>query len=98
MVEVRHASWDVDSFYEFLRGHGVAFCNVDQPLIGKSIRPGERVTAPLGYFRLHGRAKTWFRRMSDGMPVTIPVHKPEIADWQEDRTVRENAKKARDYK
>jgi uncharacterized protein YecE (DUF72 family) len=61
-LEVRHASWDTDSFLNFLRERGVAFCNVDQPLIGNSIRPGARTTARLGYFRLHGRNyANWFK-------------------------------------
>jgi uncharacterized protein YecE (DUF72 family) len=61
-IEVRHGSWDRDSFYVFLRERGVAFCNVDQPLIGSSIRPGARVTSRLGYFRLHGRNyANWFK-------------------------------------
>ena len=61
-LEIRHGSWDRESFYEFLREHDVAFCNVDQPVIGNSIRPGGRATARLGYFRLHGRNyANWFR-------------------------------------
>ncbi len=61
-LEVRHASWDRDFFYDFLRERGVAFCNVDQPLIGNSIKPGDRATARLGYFRLHGRNyANWFK-------------------------------------
>ncbi|NLT65452.1 MAG: DUF72 domain-containing protein [Acidobacteria bacterium] len=97
VVEVRHASWDVDSFYEFLRGHGVAFCNVDQPLIGKSIRPGERVTAPLGYFRLHGRNyKTWFKEdVGRDARYDYLYTKPEIRRLAgKIRTVRENAKES----
>jgi uncharacterized protein YecE (DUF72 family) len=61
-LEVRHGSWNQESFYDFLRGQGVAFCNIDQPLIGNSIRPGTRATARLGYFRLHGRNyANWFK-------------------------------------
>lgn len=61
-LEVRHGSWDRDSFYDFLRERKVAFCNVDQPLIGNSIRPGARATSRLGYFRLHGRNyANWFK-------------------------------------
>lgn len=61
-VEVRHSGWDCDSFYDFLRERSVAFCNIDQPVIGKSIRPGEIATARLGYFRLHGRNyANWFK-------------------------------------
>ncbi len=62
VLEVRHGSWNQESFYDLLRERGVAFCNVDQPLIGNSLRPGERVTARLGYFRLHGRNYgNWFK-------------------------------------
>jgi uncharacterized protein YecE (DUF72 family) len=60
-VEVRHASWDLEPFYSLLRDKQVAFCNVDQPVIGESLRPGARVTSRIGYFRLHGRNyRTWF--------------------------------------
>jgi uncharacterized protein YecE (DUF72 family) len=61
-LEVRHSSWDREPFYDFLRDHGVAFCNVDQPVIGNSIKPGARATAKLGYYRLHGRNyANWFK-------------------------------------
>jgi uncharacterized protein YecE (DUF72 family) len=61
VVEVRHASWAKKEFYELLHRRGVGFCNIDQPVIGRSIRPSERVTSPIGYVRLHGRRyDTWF--------------------------------------
>ena len=62
VVEVRHGSWDREAFYRFLRERNVAFCNVDQPVIGDSLKPGEHTTARLGYFRLHGRNyANWFK-------------------------------------
>jgi uncharacterized protein YecE (DUF72 family) len=61
VVEVRHASWAQKEFYELLHERGVGFCNIDQPVIGRSIKPSERVTSPIGYVRLHGRRyDTWF--------------------------------------
>jgi uncharacterized protein YecE (DUF72 family) len=61
-LEVRHASWDEHAVYEALAERGVAFCNIDQPLFGKSIKPTATVTSPVGYVRLHGRnAHDWFR-------------------------------------
>jgi len=61
-LEIRHASWDTPELYEGLTRRGVAFCNIDQPLFHDSIAPAQRVTAPLGYVRLHGRNYTdWFR-------------------------------------
>ena len=62
VVEVRHASWNDESFFAFLRENSAAFCNVDQPVIGDSLKPGSQVTARLAYFRLHGRNyRDWFR-------------------------------------
>lgn len=60
-VEVRHASWNADAFYDGLRERKVAFCNIDQPVFRDSIGPSGRVTADLGYVRLHGRNyDAWF--------------------------------------
>ena len=62
ILEVRHGSWDQEAFYAFLRENGVGFCNVDQPVIGNSLRPSARVTARIGYWRLHGRNyANWFK-------------------------------------
>ncbi len=61
VVEVRHSSWANPKFYELLHERGVGFCNIDQPIIGRSIEPSEQVTSPIGYVRLHGRRyDTWF--------------------------------------
>jgi len=61
VVEVRHASWNDKSFYELLHERGVGFCNIDQPVIGHSLKPTERSTSAVGYIRLHGRRyDTWF--------------------------------------
>ena len=61
VVEVRHSSWAKKEFYELLHQRRVGFCNIDQPVIGRSIKPSERVTSPIGYVRLHGRRyDTWF--------------------------------------
>jgi uncharacterized protein YecE (DUF72 family) len=61
VVEVRHATWNNPAFFEFLAARGVGFCNIDQPLIGRSLKPSERATGPVGYVRLHGRRyDTWF--------------------------------------
>lgn len=62
VVEVRHASWNVSDFYDELSHRGVGFCNVDQPLIGRSLAPSDKTTGPVGYVRLHGRNyQDWFR-------------------------------------
>lgn len=61
VVEVRHATWNVPEVFALLRGRGVGFCNIDQPLIGRSLKPSAKTTAAVGYVRLHGRRfDTWF--------------------------------------
>ena len=86
-VEMRHASWNDAEILAILREHRVAFCNIDQPIIGRSIEPGAAVTAPTAYVRLHGRRyDTWF---SDD--ATVPSFErynylystEELAPWAE---------------
>ena len=70
VVEVRHATWNVPEVFELLRDRGVGFCNIDQPLIGRSLKPSAETTAPVGYVRLHGRRyDTWFTDDAD-----VPQH------------------------
>jgi uncharacterized protein YecE (DUF72 family) len=60
-IEVRHATWNDKEFFAMLHSRGVGFCNIDQPVIGRSLKPTERSTARVGYIRLHGRRyDTWF--------------------------------------
>lgn len=61
VLEVRHNSWNQPEVLKRLSELGVAFCNIDQPVIGRSIAPSDHVTAPVGYIRLHGRNyEHWF--------------------------------------
>ncbi len=62
-VEVRHSSWDDQSFYRLLAEYKVCYCNIDQPVIRNSIKPSAVATVPeFSYVRLHGRNyKDWFR-------------------------------------
>ncbi len=70
VVEVRHASWQTEETLALLRELNAGFCNIDQPVIGRSLEPSASSTSPIGYVRLHGRRyDTWF---SDN-PAT-PAH------------------------
>ena len=61
VVEVRHSSWNEKDFYKALKEFGVGFCNIDQPVIGRSMKPSDVITGTIGYVRLHGRRyDTWF--------------------------------------
>jgi uncharacterized protein YecE (DUF72 family) len=61
-VELRNGSWNEPDTLKLLADNSLAFCNIDQPVIGHSIPPTEYVTTPrLAYVRLHGRnRKNWF--------------------------------------
>jgi uncharacterized protein YecE (DUF72 family) len=86
-VEVRHSSWTRKDFHEFLEERGVGFCNIDQPVIGRSVVPSEVATSPVGYIRLHGRRyDTWF----SNDPATPPEERynylyseDELEPWAE---------------
>ena len=70
VVELRHSSWQTPDTLSLLREHHAGFCNIDQPIIGRSLEPSAESTSPIGYVRLHGRRyDTWF---SDN-PAT-PAH------------------------
>jgi uncharacterized protein YecE (DUF72 family) len=85
VVEVRHASWRRPETFTLLAESNAGFCNIDQPLIGRSIEPSAETTSPIGYVRLHGRRyDTWF---SDD--PAVPSHErynylystEELAPW-----------------
>jgi uncharacterized protein YecE (DUF72 family) len=85
VVEVRHDTWNSPDTLALLREHGAGFCNIDQPIIGRSLAPSAQATSPVGYVRLHGRRyDSWF---SDD--AAIPAHErynylysaEELAPW-----------------
>jgi len=70
VVEVRHATWDAPETLSLLCEYNAGFCNIDQPIIGRSLAPSAQTTSSAGYIRLHGRRyDTWF---SDDR--AIPAH------------------------
>ncbi len=61
VVELRHASWQTEETLALLRELHAGFCNIDQPIIERSLEPSAASTSPIGYVRLHGRRyDTWF--------------------------------------
>jgi uncharacterized protein YecE (DUF72 family) len=98
VVEVRHASWNSPETLALLHNHNAGFCNIDQPIIGRSLTPSAQATSPVGYVRLHGRRyDTWFTD-----DTSIPAHErynylytsEELAPWI--TRVRKIAEHARD--
>jgi uncharacterized protein YecE (DUF72 family) len=82
VVEVRDSSWDNPDALAAFAHKNVAFCNIDQPLLGKSLGPTEYVTAPTAYVRLHGRNyDQWFDSDSRNDRYNYLYSEKEIAGW-----------------
>jgi len=85
VVEVRHDTWNSPETLALLHEHGAGICNIDQPIIGRSLAPSAQATSPVGYVRLHGRRyDTWFTDDEN-----VPAHErynylytsEELAPW-----------------
>jgi uncharacterized protein YecE (DUF72 family) len=84
VVEVRHDSWDNEETLASFARADVAFCNIDQPVIGKSIAPTEHVTSNLGYVRLHGRNyKDWFNSDDRNDRYNYLYSTDELGGWKD---------------
>ncbi len=83
VVEVRHESWDnPETIAEFMR-QNVGFCNIDQPLLGRSLAPTEHVTSGVGYVRLHGRNyEQWFDSDSRNDRYNYLYKPAELEKWK----------------
>ena len=83
-VEVRHASWNDAAVLSHFAAESVAFCNIDQPLLGRAIRPSTHVTSPLGYIRLHGRRyDQWFTAERPHDRYDYLYQRDELERWKE---------------
>ncbi len=83
VVEVRHASWNNPETLLSFAQKNVSFCNIDQPVIGRSLAPTEHVTAGVGYVRLHGRNyDQWFDFDTRDDRYNYLYTEAELAGWK----------------
>jgi uncharacterized protein YecE (DUF72 family) len=84
VVEVRHSSWnDAETLAAFSQKN-VGFCNIDQPVLGRSLTPTEHVTGAIGYVRLHGRNYAqWFDSDNRNDRYNYLYNEGELAAWKE---------------
>jgi uncharacterized protein YecE (DUF72 family) len=84
VVEVRHSSWnDAETLAAFAE-KDVGFCNIDQPVLGRSLAPTEHVTGAIGYVRLHGRNyEQWFDSDNRNDRYNYLYTEGELAGWKE---------------
>jgi uncharacterized protein YecE (DUF72 family) len=84
VVEVRHSSWNDASTIDLFMQNNVGFCNIDQPLIGRSLAPTEHVTGAIGYIRLHGRNyEQWFDSDNRNDRYNYLYTAPDLDGWKE---------------
>jgi uncharacterized protein YecE (DUF72 family) len=84
VVEVRHNSWTNEGTLRYFVQKGVAFCNIDQPLLGKAVVPSDLVTSPVGYVRLHGRNyDQWFDSDSGADRYNYLYTHDELQKWKQ---------------
>ena len=84
VVEVRHAGWQNEDTLRYFAEKGVAFCNIDQPLLGQAVTPSDHVTSNIGYVRLHGRRyDQWFEPEKSSDRYDYLYTKPELEGWKQ---------------
>jgi len=82
-VEVRHNSWTNQGTLRYFAQKSIAFCNIDQPILGKAVVPSAQVTSQLGYVRLHGRNyDQWFDSDSGSDRYNYLYTQPELDTWK----------------
>jgi uncharacterized protein YecE (DUF72 family) len=84
-VEFRHATWNSPEALELLAGRAASFVNIDQPDLDGNLPQTDHVTAPLAYFRFHGRnAPKWFGPdTSNEQRYNYLYAEDELAPWVE---------------
>jgi len=93
VLEVRHNSWNCPEAFDLLGSLGVGFCNIDQPIIGRSLAPTAEAVGPVGYIRLHGRNyNQWFEHSEPHERYNYLYTMDELEPWVErTRRVAERA-------
>jgi uncharacterized protein YecE (DUF72 family) len=93
VVEVRHSSWNDSATIASFTQNNVGFCNIEQPLIGRSAALIEQVTGTIAYIRLHGRNyEQWFDSDNRNDRYNHLYSSQELTGWKEKiQTIAERA-------
>jgi uncharacterized protein YecE (DUF72 family) len=84
VVEVHHESWNNPETLSHFMERNVAFCNIDQPLIGEPLDTTKHLTLPIGYVQLHGwNYDQWFEAEKGADRYNYLYSETELAGWRE---------------
>lgn len=91
-AEMRHSSWSHDEAIGTFIDYRIGFCNIDQAPYTKAMPPGEFVTSPIAYVRLHGRNPQDWKQEFGQSDRPLARHdylytSAELAEWR-DRILR----------
>ena len=97
VLEIRHTSWNEPEILGWLQSLQVGLCNIDQPLLGRALRPSAHATSVVGYIRLHGRNyKQWFAETNVRDRYDYLYSAEELSKWK-DRALEVAAKAENTY-
>lgn len=54
-IEVRHQSWFIERFFNFVKENNASLCTIDQPVLGKAVEFEPIAVGDNLYLRFHGR-------------------------------------------
>ncbi len=54
-IEVRHKSWFIERFFNFVKDNNASLCTIDQPVLGKAVEFEPTAVGDNLYLRFHGR-------------------------------------------
>jgi uncharacterized protein YecE (DUF72 family) len=96
VVEFRHRSWVNPETLEWLRENKIGYCNVDEPMFRKLLKPSSVVTGPVAYVRFHGRNyQNWFKKeRPSSARYDYLYSEDELDEWIP--SIQEMGKKAKD--
>jgi uncharacterized protein YecE (DUF72 family) len=82
VVEFRHADWVNEAVFERLRGLGLGFACVDEPVLKGLLPPVAVATSPVAYVRFHGRnARQWHHYEEAWQRYDYRYTAEELQEW-----------------
>jgi len=83
VVEVRDSSWDNAETLAAFAQKNVAFCNIDQPVLGRSLAPTEYVTARSHMCVCRAQLRSVVRFRQSQRPLQLSVQREGTGGWKQ---------------
>jgi uncharacterized protein YecE (DUF72 family) len=81
-AEFRHAGWEREAVWEFLKDLNMAYVAVDEPRLKGLVGASTALTAGFGYVRFHGRnAGSWWQHEQAHERYDYLYQESELEEW-----------------